>query len=352
MLKTEIPGDDSTRTIIDKVFPFRTIISLVAAACLIYFLASQFKLDWGETIRNVRSINLPIYLSAIALYYMSFFFRGLRWRVLAVNASKVKIGNSTGVIEQSDGLIPGLMSCTTLILSAWFVNSITWLRMGDAYRAYTFGSETSRGFSWSLGTILAERVLDMFIIVLLLITALFFLSSALNSTTSRFLLIASVVMALALVLVVLVLISAGGRITSLLPNYLKEALLNLRAGTMGSFTRLPIITMLGASGWVMEIMRVWLVVHSLGINVSISLIVFVAIGNAILSTVPTPGGVGAVEPGITGLLLLGMDSSQAAAVAISDRSITYLSVLVIGGIIFFARQTFYSDKKKIWEKLR
>ena len=67
---------------------------------------------------------------------------------------------------------------------------------------------------------------------------------------------------------------------------------------------------------------------------------------------PTPGGVGAVEPGITGLLLLGMDSSQAAAVAISDRSITYLSVLVIGGIIFFARQTFYSDKKKIWEKLR
>lgn len=351
-MKTKTPPPNSSKTIKDKVFSLRTIISLVAAASLIYLFASQSKIDWGETIQNVRSINLPVYLLAVVLYYMSFFFRGLRWRLLALNASKAQIVDSVGDSERTDKLVPGLISCTTLILGAWFVNSIMWLRMGDAYRAYTFGSETGRGFSWSLGTILAERVLDMVIIISLLIVALLFLSSALDSSISQFLLVASIVMALALFIVVFVLISAPGKITRLLPRRLSGALLNFRAGTVGSFTRLPILTTLGISGWVMEIMRVWLVVHSLGIDVSISLIVFVALGNAILSTVPTPGGIGAVEPGITGLLLLAMDSSQAAAVTISDRSITYLSVLVIGGITFFARQAIHSETmKKKWRGL-
>ena len=67
----------------------------------------------------------------------------------------------------------------------------------------------------------------------------------------------------------------------------------------------------------------------------------VSIGHAILSTVPTPGGVGAVEPGVTGLLVLGMDRSDALSVALTDRTITYLSILVFGGIAMLLWQASY-----------
>ena len=55
-----------------------------------------------------------------------------------------------------------------------------------------------------------------------------------------------------------------------------------------------------------------------------------------LSTVPTPGGIGAVEAGMTGLLVLSMPKADAASVAVLDRSITLLSVIAIGGLVFVA----------------
>ena len=47
---------------------------------------------------------------------------------------------------------------------------------------------------------------------------------------------------------------------------------------------------------------------------------------------------GAVEPGVTGLLLLELSRPDAVAVAITDRSITYLSIVFIGGLLFLVRQ--------------
>ena len=43
---------------------------------------------------------------------------------------------------------------------------------------------------------------------------------------------------------------------------------------------------------------------------------------------------GAVEPGLTGLLVLGLASHEAVSVTLVDRSITYVSVIVGGGIVF------------------
>ena len=45
-----------------------------------------------------------------------------------------------------------------------------------------------------------------------------------------------------------------------------------------------------------------------------------------------------MEPGVPGLLLLELGRSAAVSVALVDRSITYLSVIVIGGLVFLMRQ--------------
>ena len=77
-------------------------------------------------------------------------------------------------------------------------------------------------------------------------------------------------------------------------------------------------------------------VQALDLSISLPLVLIVSLGHAILSTVPTPGGVGAVEPGTTTLLLLGLGKADAASVALLDRSITYVSVVVFGGLAFAA----------------
>ena len=130
----------------------------------------------------------------------------------------------------------------------------------------------------------------------------------------------------------------GARIARRFPKRLEEAYHRFHQGTLGSFKQLPILMLLGLVGWFLEIARLYFVIQALHLDTSWFLISIVALGHAILSTVPTPGGVGAVEPGVTGLLLLSFERSEAVSIALLDRSITYVSVIAIGGIIFLIRQ--------------
>ena len=107
---------------------------------------------------------------------------------------------------------------------------------------------------------------------------------------------------------------------------------------LNSFSRLPILVTLGILSWLVEVARVIMVTESLGFEVPMALMVIVALSGAIFSTVPTPGGIGVVEPGVTGILLLQLKSSEAASFVIVDRSITYLSVLVFGGCAFLLQR--------------
>ena len=123
-----------------------------------------------------------------------------------------------------------------------------------------------------------------------------------------------------------------------MPNRIEAAYRRFSQGTLGSFRRMPLAMLLGLVGWTLEMGRLYFVLSALGMEFSLVLIPIVAVGHAILSTVPTPGGVGAVEPGVTGLLLIELSAPDAAAVTIVDRSITYLSVIVIGAALFLLRQ--------------
>jgi uncharacterized protein (TIRG00374 family) len=155
---------------------------------------------------------------------------------------------------------------------------------------------------------------------------------------SRILILSAFAMSVVLLLVVLVIFYAGNWLITFLPEKLSRYVVNFKEGTVGSFDRLPVLIMLGALGWGIEILRLWLVINSLGIETELALIMIAALGASVFSTVPTPGGVGVVEPGMTALLSIGMSGSEAAAVALCDRGITYLSVLVVGLLAFLGWQ--------------
>ena len=308
-----------------RILSLPTLLFFAVAAASIYFLSTRFDLDWAKTWDNVRTLNPWLYILAFASYYLSFLFRGLRWRVLARNSA---------AYAKQDIALPSVLRSSQLIIAGWFVNSITWLRLGDAYRAYAFSERSGGGFSWSLGTVFAERVMDMAAVFALLVVGVIAFSASWDSSASRYTLIAAFVMVAALVALVVAMKVWGARLARLLPERLAEAYQRFHLGALGSFKQLPALSVLSLIGWLLEAGRLYFVVEALDFSMSLPLVLIVALGHALLSTVPTPGGVGAVEPGVTGLLMLTLERHEAVATALVDRSITYLSIIAVGGLLF------------------
>lgn len=303
------------------------ILSLVLAGLFLVFIITRFDVDLGAMWDSVKGSN-PWYLAlAFLVHYTTFFFRGVRWRLLLQNAAG------------PGGRVPGALYCSQLVLLGWFANSVGWLRLGDAYRAYLYRDEQNASFSRTIGTILAERALDTVLVAALLILVAPFLLDSGDSVTWVVLgLAVSLVVGLAAVLVAMT--WARGLLVRLLPEWLGVRYERFHQGTMGSFQRVPMATVWGLLGWAAEIGRMYLVVEALGFDVSFALVVFLTLANSLLTLVPTPGGVGAVESGVGGLAvrLSSLTASAAAALVLIDRAITYVSVIILGAVLFLVRQ--------------
>ena len=318
-------GQRPTATFRKCVFSLPSLLFFAVALALVYFLATRFDLDRERIWDNVRTMDLRLYVLAFVLYYSSFIFRGIRWRLLARNA---------GIQEFPGARLPSILRFSHLIILGWFVNSVAWLRAGDAYRAYAFAEESGGHFSWSLGTVLAERVVDMVTVLVLIIIGVALFSLSRDSSGAAYLVGAAFLMAVALAVLLTIMKGYGTRAARFLPGRLEIAYHRFHAGALGSLSQLPIVLVLGLAGWLLEVGRLYFVVQALDLSIGIPLALVVALGNGVLSTVPTPGGVGAVEPGVTGLLVLGMARDDAVSAVLVDRSITYLSVIAIGFLLF------------------
>lgn len=335
---TNLPNHPNQSTPLHRrIFSLRSLIALTLSVMFIIFLATSFDLDWARTWNNVKTMDLSQYTVALALYYLSFLFRGIRWRVLAVNA---------GLLNSPGTSLPGIPKFSQLILVGWFVNSVAWLRLGDAYRAYALSEESSNKFAFTLGTVVAERAVDMVTILSLTIVgvAVYSLTQDLNGLL--YIIFASSVMSVAIGLLLLVMRGYGRRLAQFLPRRVQYTYNLFHQGTIGSLRQIPTVFALGLIGWLLEVGRLFFVVQALGSDVGFPLILITALGHAILSTVPTPGGIGAVEPGITSLLMIDLTREGAASIAIVDRSVTYLSVLLLGGLAFLVLQASQSRRRK------
>jgi uncharacterized protein (TIRG00374 family) len=88
--------------------------------------------------------------------------------------------------------------------------------------------------------------------------------------------------------------------------------------------------------WMLESGRLYFVTRSLGLDIGIYTIVFIALASTLLTAIPlTPAGLGAVEFSMVFLLALsGVDTTLGTAVAFLDRVISFWSILVTGTIVY------------------
>ncbi len=306
----------------------QTALSMAVIPAVIVLIVWRFDIAWSDTWRIVRTLDPWWYGAAVLTHYLTFIFRGARWRMLLQNASR-----------RDGGPVPSVLYAGRVILLSWFANSVTWFRMGDAYRAYVYAEDTKTSFSRSMGTVLADRVVDLTVVVLLMVIGIGILLVGGQIKPPLFLVVIAIALLAAIAVSLAGMALARPWVTPRLPRRAGEIYQRFHDGAMSSFGRMHLVLALAVAGWLCEVGRLFCVVMAVGSPIALGLVLFVPMANGLLSAVPlTPGGLGIVETGVTGLLRLELAVEAAIAVALVDRTISYISTVLVGGIAFAARQ--------------
>ena len=326
--------------VLRRVFSAPTLLSVAFGLAIIGFLLWRvLDFEWDEFVQHLTGINWWLFVLAGILYYVSFWFRGLRWQLIfdAViqRSEEAQIRNTKS---------PSVATMATMILIGWFINSVMFFRIGDAYRGWALADRTSIGMPTALGTVFAERVQDMVVVlILVVISAVWALLVDGFAASGAIVDVAVIVVAVAAVLVLVLLLivylmgAAGERLAQLVPIRFRQQYLHFQEGALNSFRggRMPSQILLGMLGWLMEAARFYFVAQAMGLDMAMSIAMFAALANAIMTTIPVPGGLGFVETAlITVLLFTGLSHTDAFTLTVLDRAISWLSIVAIGGLLF------------------
>src|SRR5919199_5001085 len=138
-----------------RMFRLRNVASFLLALVVLYLVYRQLLgLDRGEMWASMRGASAGLFALAFAVFYCSFPLRALRWKALLGN---VGCDHATGCP------IPSALGLTRIMYLAWFANCVTVARLGDVYRGYLLKKTSGVSFAVTLGTILAERLLDLLV---------------------------------------------------------------------------------------------------------------------------------------------------------------------------------------------
>jgi uncharacterized protein (TIRG00374 family) len=320
----------------ERFFNLRTLFSFALGFAILAFLFTRVQIDVGAIVERVRQANPLVLALALVAFYATFPIRAVRWRRLLDNVELTT--HEEGARRMA---IPAL---SEIMFLAWFANCIVPAKLGDVYRAYLLKVNVGVSFSTTIGTILAERIIDVVVLFLLMLAATGL--SFGRAVPTEVLVLMQVGLGL-VVLVVVGLVSMRRLrplIQRVLPKRLHEQYARFEHGTLNSFRGIPGLLAFTGLAWAGEVARLYLVTLSLGLNgIAQSVIVFVALAAALMTTLPlTPAGLGFAEGAIVGVFLLaagaglapGVDEHTAAGIALLDRGISYWSLIALGLVVY------------------
>jgi len=315
---------------------YRTLISFVIAVGLLVLVFERLDVNFSATWAMITSCSPVFYALAFISHYLAFPLRAVRWKLFL---------QSAGYRKQEGVTLPSCWGLTQIIIINWLANSIIYGRLGDPYRAYLLRDVADVHFSKTMGTVVAGRFLDVVVVFLLLMVAIF----ALLLTGGGGVAVAGIVLAVGSIMLLIIALVLGtmGRFGSTLerrlPHRLKPFYVRFEEGTLASFHRLPLVGSLSVGIWLLEAGRLLLVIQALSqatgvgvFEIGLPVILFAALANALITAIPlTPGGLGLVEVGVVGLLMIGpISRGGALSIVLLDRTISFVSIIIIGLLVF------------------
>lgn len=313
----------------DRLRQPRTIASIaVPIVVLALVLANLPGFHLDQLASLILGASPGLLALGLVVYYLGFPLRGYRWRILLAGG----------------GFSLPTRDATEIIFLSWLVNCVVPAKLGDVYRAWLLRLNYVVSLSRTFGTVFLERVLDLLAITVLA------LASGFWSFRSGLPPAVQVLFGLGVAVVVLLsgglftMRNFGRRLVYRLPlsARLRDYYDRFEEGVFGSLVagQIPRLAVLTGLIWATEAARLWFVIHAMGfghVELGISGTFFVALAASLLTAVPfTPAGLGIVEAGIVGILtvIYGVPPTEATAIALVDRSISVLSIIVLGALLY------------------
>ena len=309
----------------------QTFISFGIALAILVFVVRRLDVDPIAIWEQARQANPWLYAAAFVAWYSTFLLRAVRWRMMLSRAD----------IDAAHGYpVPGVAGIGEILLLSWFANCVVPAKLGDAYRSYLLKQETKASFSTGLGTIAAERLIDLAVLVsMMMVAAVVVFSGRLPTQAQQAFLLG----------LVLMLIAAAGLagmwfcrrfLERFLPKRVHAQYAKLHTAIFQCLRRPELFAGISIGIWLLEGARLWLVAASLRADLPPATALLIALMGSVLTTLPfTPAGLGVVELGIGAVLtqVIGVAPTMAASIILLDRVIGYWSLIVIGLLVLLWR---------------
>ena len=311
-----------------------TIVALLLTVILVGgVVRAATSFDLAEVAATLQRANIAWLLVALTASWITLPLRGLRWRMILA----------------ASGLNISRRAATEILTLSFWVNCVLPAKMGDVYRGWLLKHNGAASFGNAVGTVIAERLVDLATVALLGAASTFVAFGGKLPPTA--LALTAIALGVAAATTLLLLVARGFAAALIyalpLPDAIKSGFTNaassLRAGSGGRVVRTALPYSLAI--WLGESLRLAAVAMALGLfvvnpsagQIGIASTIFVALVSAVLTVVPfTPAGIGIVEAGMVGILvaLFGFTPESAIALALLDRLVGVGSLIIAGGALF------------------
>lgn len=306
----------------------RTLVSFAFAALIVYFVFDRLQIDPADVWSRLRRANPFFFALAVVTFYSTFVIRAVRWKMML---------ERVGIDAEHGHPLPTLLGMVKIFILSWFANCVVPARLGDAYRSYLLKQHSKTSFGVGLGTILAERLIDLVVMVVMVFGAgilVFGTHAPARAEQAVFLGAAVVVIG---IIGAMTLFLLRERLERIIPDRFTHHFQKLHSGIFEILRNPFPYAGIGVLIWIGDGLRVYLVAKSLGVDLTIPESTVVSLLSALVTIVPfTPAGLGYVEAFMIWLLQeLNVHEGSAAAIAILDRLATYWSLILIGLPLYF-----------------
>ncbi|MEP7003122.1 MAG: lysylphosphatidylglycerol synthase transmembrane domain-containing protein [Chloroflexota bacterium] len=302
-----------------QLFGWRELLSIVIPLILLGLVARN--VDWGTAMAALRTANPWYVLAALVIYYATFPLRARRWARLL----------------REGGLVLRGRDLLEILMLGWFVNCLAPAKLGDLYRSYLVKQRFNVSLSRTVGVVVAERLLDIFVVFALLLVGGYIAFGRTVLPDLRLVYLSAIALAVFIVIAFLAVYYLAPRLGRFFPSEVRRIGRLFREGVIHSFRALPEAGPETVVIWLAEAARLAFVLAALRLELPISGVIFVAVASSLLTTVPlTPAGFGFVELAVVYVLTtgFGLATHDAIAVAVLDRLVSVFSVIVIGGLLY------------------
>ncbi|MFL2673222.1 MAG: YbhN family protein [Dehalococcoidia bacterium] len=312
-----------------------TFISLVSLFLLLKIVDS-----FEKTLESLTSVSIFYLAIGFLIYFLSLFLRTYRWKILLKkNVDSIKF-----------------KSLLNVVISGYMFNNLLPARLGELARIYHLSLLKKINKSFVLGSILAERVTDVIVLMLFLLVGLIFIpreftenfSSKLNISIEIVYISLIILLSLTSIFILIILTGLWKEITHKFLKLLKKinSKFNpdkyIESFTEGAFSisnkKFIKVVVIATLLWAIEFSMFYLIGTQFNFDIEnlFIAILFFGIFSNLGGIIPsTSGGWGPFE--VIGTIVLtsfGVDSNEAAAFTILVHLILWLPISIVGLITF------------------